>query len=131
MEEIDYSKYCNIDDKFSFNVDGKDFTCKELSLIEEGEFQNYYLTENLTYNMVKFRLVQLTQLTQCPFTSDWINYMFKTYHPEYKLKSNVWDNMSSNERLMFLEKLSDEYIGKLIKPVTKHYSNKEVAVKNS
>ena len=130
---MDFEKYCsNVSNTFSFKVDKMDFECGELSLIEEAEFTEYMLTENLKYNMVKYRLVQLTKLTTHPFTPKWVQHIFSEHYSEMSMdnKNHDWKDMSLNDRLMFLEKLNSNFIKQIIEPVTKHYTSKEEALKN-
>ena len=130
MEEDKFKKYIQVSNEWNFKIDDFDFTCEEITLEEESNFLEFYITSTGNYNMIKLRMVQAIKLKNTPFNTDWINTVFRKFYPKYELKEDEWQNLSLQERLMFIQKLENSFLTKIIQEIAKYYINKEEQIKN-
>ena len=120
---MDFKQYCYNPNSFEFEIDEMKFVCDEITVGEDAQFFNYYIEKNGRHNLARLGLCRATKLKETPFTVEWINHLIKV--------DKTWNDLSSTERLGFLEKLEISFAGKILKSVNEHYSDTKDQIKNS
>lgn len=128
--KLDFKKFTANSKSWDFSVGEHEFTCEEMDLGEEVTFFNYYIEPDGRQNVAKLRLVQATKCTKTPFTIEWIKYVFDTFYKDVTLDNNTeWNDLSLNNRLLFLCKLDSDFMSSVLKEISNYYEEKGKIVK--